>query len=105
MPVGPAQLDPPCIGRTRLPSGRRRFGKELFDHFFHVAGVPVPGPDADQPHFPLPVDEHRLRNPLDQVILIEVVFLVDHCDAVLQFVEGLSDRRAADAVRGRIDWR
>jgi transposase len=24
---------------------------------------------------------------------------------VLQFVEGLSDRRAADAVRGRIDWR
>ena len=24
---------------------------------------------------------------------------------VLQFVEGLSDRRAADAVRGRIDWK
>jgi transposase len=24
---------------------------------------------------------------------------------VLQFVEGLSDRQAADAVRGRIDWK
>src|SRR5215216_5449016 len=24
---------------------------------------------------------------------------------VLQFIEGLSDRRAADAVRGRIDWK
>jgi transposase len=24
---------------------------------------------------------------------------------VLQFVEGLADRQAADAVRGRIDWR
>ena len=24
---------------------------------------------------------------------------------VLQFVEGLADRRAADAVRGRIDWK
>ena len=24
---------------------------------------------------------------------------------ILQFVEGLSDRRAADAVRGRIDWK
>jgi transposase len=24
---------------------------------------------------------------------------------VLQFTEGLSDRQAADAVRGRIDWR
>jgi transposase len=24
---------------------------------------------------------------------------------VLQFVEGLSDRRAADAIRGRIDWK
>src|SRR5918993_3684082 len=25
--------------------------------------------------------------------------------SVLQFVEGLSDRQAADAVRGRIDWK
>ena len=24
---------------------------------------------------------------------------------VLQFVEGLSDRQAAEAVRGRIDWK
>jgi transposase len=25
--------------------------------------------------------------------------------SVLQFAEGLSDRQAADAVRGRIDWK
>jgi hypothetical protein len=24
--------------------------------------------------------------------------------SVMQFLEGLSDRRAADAVRGRLDW-